>query len=150
MDKLIDPSGVALAWWFVLGGVLAAMALVIIFAFWIWSYQRVRRVKVAPIKASDQERWVARIDAIVARHEAPGEEHVRALHLELAAELRAILGERAKKDLASWQVSQLRRVPEFREVAGVIDSWERPSFSANCQADIHAARERAVQAVLAW
>ncbi|QOR47878.1 hypothetical protein INS90_00755 [Trueperella pecoris] len=153
LDRLIAPGGAPLLWWVVFGSCLLILALAIAFAFWLKDYSPTPKVRVTPVRVTDRERWVARIDDVVARHLAAGigpGDQARALHLELAAELRAILGERSSIDVASWQVSKLRQVREFRQAADVIASWEAPSFAPYARADILAARERAVKAVLAW
>ncbi|AWA43725.1 hypothetical protein [Trueperella pyogenes] len=149
-DQLIAPAGPATAWWVIFVVSLVAFAGVVGFAAWYWRYEPTPRVKVAPVQASDRQRWVARIDDVVARHPAETPEQVRALYLALAAELRAMLGERSRADLSCWQVSQLRQVREFREVADVIGSWEEPSFSAQPHASAQLAQEQAYRVVMAW
>ncbi|PIN50920.1 hypothetical protein CT171_09355 [Trueperella pyogenes] len=149
-DQLLAPAGPATMWWIIFIVSLVAFVGVVGCAVWYWRYEPTARVKVAPVQASDRQRWVARIDDVVARHPADTPEQVRALYLALAAELRAMLGERSRTDLSFWQVSQLRDVREFREVADVIDSWEEPSFSAQPHASAQLAREQAYRVVMAW
>ncbi|QOQ39572.1 hypothetical protein [Trueperella pecoris] len=151
LDQLIAPSSVPSLWWLIFGLCLVVMVTGVVFGLWLKDYTP--KLKVSPVKVTDQERWVARIDDIVARHVAAGVgpgDQARALHLELATELRAILGERSQTDVSSWQVGRLAQVEEFREVAELIASWEVPSFAPQARADILAARERAVKVVLAW
>ncbi|VEI13492.1 hypothetical protein [Trueperella bialowiezensis] len=149
-DKLIDPAGPTTALIAIAIGAVVGLIIVVAFGLWFVSRVPVKKIKLAPVKRSQREEWIARIDAVVARHADSADEQARALHIELAAELRAILSERAGMDLSSWQPSQLSKVPALSKAAEAIGSWEEPSFAAYARADIPKARDRAVEAVLAW
>lgn len=150
VDKLFDPAGPSGTLIAILAG--AAVALVVVLLFGLWYYHRVpvREVKLQPVTGSDRERWIQRIDDVVARHADSADEQARELHIDLAAELRAILSERAGMDVRSWQPSHLRQVRSFEKAADAISSWEAPSFAAYARGDIPTARDTAVEAVLAW
>lgn len=150
VDKLLDPTGPSAFLIAILVASLIAMLVAIVFALWFYHYQPIRAIKLQPVRMSDRERWVQRIDVVVARHIDSADEQARELHIDLAAELRNILGERAGMDLRSWQPSHLRRVATFENAADAIRSWEEPSFAPYAHGDIPKARDRAVEAVLSW
>lgn len=148
LDHVVDPFGAPAVYWVVFAVALVACAGVVGAGRWYWRREPARReAGTAPMRAGRDPGAIERIDAVVARHPAETPEDVRALHLELAAELRAILGERVGADLSAWQVGQLREVAAFRQAADAIEEWEEPSFSAEPHASVRAARDRAVRAV---
>lgn len=150
VDKLLDPTGAAGTLIAILVGSLIAMIAVLLLGLWYFHRDPVRRIKLHAPSGNERDRWIRRIDAVVARHLDSADEQARELHIELAAELRSILSERAGMDVRSWQPSQLRRVDSFEKAADAISSWEEPSFAPYARADIPQARERAVEAVLSW
>jgi len=150
VDKLFDPTGPSTTFIVILAGSLIALAAVVLLGLWYYHREPVREVKLQPITGNDRERWVQRIDDVVARHADGADEQARELHIELAGELREILGERAGMDVRSWQPSHLRKVDTFERAADAISSWEAPSFAPYARGDIPKARDRAVEAVLAW
>ncbi|KTF03521.1 hypothetical protein HMPREF3167_07430 [Trueperella sp. HMSC08B05] len=148
LDQVIDPFGTPAVWWVIFGGVLVGCAGVVVAALRYWRREPAAQAAAPePVRTRRVSGAVARIDAVVARHAADTPEDVRALHLELAAELRAIMGELVGKDLSAWQVAQLREVAAFSAAADAIEEWEEPSFSAEPHASAQAARDRAVRAV---
>ncbi|MDP9806492.1 hypothetical protein J2S70_001074 [Trueperella bonasi] len=150
VDKLIDPTGASGTLIAILVGSLVAMSVILLVGMWYFHRDPVRRMKLHAPSGNERDRWIRRIDDVVARHWHSADEQARELHIELAAELRAILSERAGMDVRAWQPSHLRRVGAFEKAADAISSWEEPSFAPYARADIPRARDRAVEAVLAW
>lgn len=150
VDKLFDPVGASPLIIAIFAAALISLIAVLLLGLWYYHRPPVREMTLEPVRVSDRERWIQQIDDVVARHVDSADEQSRELHIELAAVLREILSERAGMNVRSWQPSHLREVRSFESAADAISSWEQPSFAPYAKGDVPKARERAVEAVLAW
>lgn len=149
----LDVTG---ALWIV-GATAATLMALLVVAIVVLSRPANKRVAPAPsgahVSAGDRQRWMARVDDVVARHDAH-EIGADEAYAELAALTRAFAGAHSGRDLDASTLRELRREPR----TGRVSNWDRlkttiaalypPEFA---DASSHpAAREADVRSAADW
>ncbi|MDO4888949.1 MAG: hypothetical protein Q3979_09695 [Actinomycetaceae bacterium] len=137
------PAGGGSVYLFIALGVALVFVLAWVLLLVLIKPRGAKDVSLVPVPVQQRERWIARLRGIPLGD-------LREFHLALAETMRAILGERSRRDVSTWTVRDIAKRKEFAGVAALLKTWEEPSFAPESEADARRSIEDAVREVSQW